>query len=234
MKPLDYFFDNPASGEGHFPQKFCTLFSVLVRLVLGPLFRYRAYDREILDALPEGTGFIVAANHRSYLDPVFVMSVMRPRPVRFMAKEEFLNLNSALARIAAWVGVFPVRRKAADMSAVKRAVRMLKRGEPVGIFPEGTRIRSKDQEVTYHKGVAFMAQLAKVPVVPLRLWNTELISPKGARMFRCPKIILRFGEPLSLDDEQFASLPKDEQHAAFTNALMERVYSMEMPTTKPR
>jgi 1-acyl-sn-glycerol-3-phosphate acyltransferase len=230
MRPLSYFYDNPASGEGHFPQRFCTFFAGLIRVVFTPLFRYRAYDLQVLDSLPKDSGFIVVGNHRSYLDPVFVMNVLRPRPIRFISKEEFLNINPALTRLAAWAGVFPVRRNTADMLAIKRAVRMLKRGEPVGIFPEGTRIRFKDQEVVYHEGVALIAQLAKASVVPVRLWGTDKICPQGSALFRCPKVTLRFGEPLSLDEERFASLPKDERHTAFTNAVMERVYSLEFPT----
>jgi 1-acyl-sn-glycerol-3-phosphate acyltransferase len=229
VKPLSYFYDSPASGEGHFPQRFCAFFSGLVRVIFSPVFRYRAYGLQMMDSLPEGSGFIVVGNHRSYLDPVFVMSVLRPRPIRFVAKEEFINVHPVIARFAAWVGVFPVRRNTADMSAIKRAVRMLKRGEMVGIFPEGTRVRFKEQKVVYHEGVALIAQLAKVPVIPVRLWGTERIRPSGTALFRCPKITLRFGEPLSLDEERFASLPKDERHAAFTNAVMERVYALDPP-----
>jgi 1-acyl-sn-glycerol-3-phosphate acyltransferase len=231
MKPIDYFYDNPSSGEGHFPQKFCTFLAGLMRVIIRPLFRYKFYDLEKLESLPKDSGFIVVGNHRSYLDPVFVMTALRPRPIRYIAKEEFLNFNPIIRRLAAWAGVFPVKRNSADMSAIKRAVRMLKRGEPVGIFPEGTRVRSADQEVRYHEGVAFIAQLAKAPVVPIRLWNADKIWPKGAKFFRLPKITLRFGEPMSIEDDRFAALPKDERYEAFTKAVMEQVDSMELPTT---
>ena len=229
MKPLDYFFDTTSSGEGRFPQRFNTFFSGLVRVVLGPLFRYKAYNQDKLASLPVDSGFIFALNHCSYLDPVFVMSVMRPRPVRFICKEEFFTFNSIIGRLAAWVGAYPVKRNAADMSAIKRSVRMLRRNEIVGIFPEGTRIRSADQEVVYHEGVALISSLAKVPVVPLRIWNTDKIQPPGSRFFHCPKVLLSFGEPLSIEEERFASLPKDERYAAFTNEVMKRVYELEFP-----
>ncbi|MDR0350437.1 MAG: 1-acyl-sn-glycerol-3-phosphate acyltransferase [Coriobacteriales bacterium] len=230
MKPLDFFYDNPASGPGHFPQRFCTFFAAAVRAVFGLLFRYKIYGLdEALSKLPEGEGFLIVGNHRSYLDPVFVMSALRPRPVRFIAKEEFLDIHPAIARFAAWVGAFPIKRNTADLTAVKRAVRMLKRGEPVGIFPEGTRIRHEGQVPVYHEGAAFIARLAKVSVLPVRIWNTELIKPPGTRLFRCPKVILRFSEPLSLDEERFASLPKDERSAAFTTAIMTQIYTTPNP-----
>jgi 1-acyl-sn-glycerol-3-phosphate acyltransferase len=155
------------------------------------------------------------------------MAVLRPRTVRYISKEEFLTINPALTRVAAWCGVFPVKRNSADMSAVKRSVRMLKRGECVGIFPEGTRIRFKGQVPTYHQGVALIAQLAKAPVVPFYLSGTNKICPEGKRIFRCPKVTVRFGEPLSIEDAQFADLEKDERYRAFTDELMRRVYALD-------
>ena len=229
MKPLDYFYDTPSSGQGHYPQKFCTFFCLLARIVFGILFRYKAYGQDKLKDLSEGTGFVIAGNHRSYLDPVFVMSAMRPRPIRFITKEEFFSFSPIIARFAAWVGAFPVKRNAADMSAVKRSVRMLKRNEILGIFPEGTRIRFEGQEVTYHEGVALISSLAKVPVVPVRLWGADKIQPPGSRIFHCPKVTLCFGEPLSIEEERFAALPKGERFSAFTNEVMKQVYELEFP-----
>jgi 1-acyl-sn-glycerol-3-phosphate acyltransferase len=229
MKPVEYFYDTPSSGEGHFPQKFCTVLFGLIWFFFKILFRYKAFNKEQLEKIPAEKGFIFAGNHSSYLDPVFVMAVMRPRAIRYISKEEFLLINPALTRVAAWCGVFPVKRNTADMSAVKRAVRMLKRGELVGIFPEGTRMRFAGQESTYHEGIALIAQLAKVPVVPLYIDGAGRICPEGKRLFRLPKVTVRFGEPLSLEDSQFIDLEKDERYKAFTEEVMRRVYDLKPP-----
>jgi len=229
MKPLDYFYDTPSSGDGHFPQKFCILFMGVLRVVFGLAFRYKAYDLDKIKEQFKDEGFIIAGNHCDYFDPLFVMSVWRPRPIRYLAKEEFFKNSRIVARGTSWLGILPVKRGTSDMTAIKRAVRLLKRGEILGIFPEGTRVRSKDQEVTYHEGIALIASLAKVPVVPVRLFNTDKIKPKGSRFYRFPKVVLRFGEPVSIEEERFESLPKAERYAAFTNEVMRLVYDLELP-----
>jgi 1-acyl-sn-glycerol-3-phosphate acyltransferase len=227
VKPLDYFFDTSASGEDRYPQRFCSFFLVLIKIAFTPLFRYRSLDRKHVLNLPPGQAAILAANHRSYLDPLFIMSELRPHPIRFMGKEEFFQIHPAISRMAAWVGTYPVKRNTSDMSAVKRSIRMLKRGELVGIFPEGTRIRFAGQIPVHHQGVALIAQVTDVPVIPIRIWGTERICPEGKRFFRTPKVSLRFGEPLRISDEPFASMPKDQRNEAFTEEVMRRIYDLE-------
>jgi 1-acyl-sn-glycerol-3-phosphate acyltransferase len=227
VKPLDYFYDTPSWGEGRFPQRFNAFFNILVKLVFTPLFRYKAADSEIVQMLPAGKGAIIAPNHRSYLDGVFILSVLKPRPVRFMGKEEFFQVNPVLSRFAAWVGAYPVNRGTADMKAVKRSIRMLKRGELVGIFPEGTRIRREGQEVTYHEGVALIAAMADAPVIPVRIWGSERISPVGKRFFRPSKVSMRFGQPMYITDPPFDTMPKEQRYPAFTEAVMQSLYKLE-------
>jgi len=227
VKPRSYFYDNPASGPGHFSQHFAAFFFGLVRVVFKVLFRYQAAGLEVLDQLPAGQGAILASNHRSYLDPLFVLALLRPRPIRYMSKEEFFQVNPIVGRGASWLGVYPVKRDSADMTAVKRSVKMLKRGELVGIFPEGTRIRFPGQVATYHPGIALIAAMADAPVIPLRSWGTERIRPPGKKIFRTPQVTLRFGQPLRITDEPFASLPKEQRFPVFTEAIMQRIYELE-------
>ncbi|MDR2493029.1 MAG: 1-acyl-sn-glycerol-3-phosphate acyltransferase [Coriobacteriales bacterium] len=225
MRPLDSFYDSPAEGPGHYPQRFCSFFFVLVRVVFGLLFRVRSYDTH---HVRPGVSYLVAGNHRSYLDPVFVMMAMRPRPVRYMAKEEFFKVR-AIARLASWVGAFPVKRDAGDMQVVKRSVAMLKRGELVGIFPEGTRGRDASKARELHEGVAVIARLAKCEVVPVRIWGAERIAPPGSRRWHFPRITLRFGEPMSLAEARYEALDKPERLSAFTADVMKAVYALEDP-----
>jgi len=226
MKPLDYFYDNPSSGVGHFPQRFCKFFFFLVRVVFGIAFRYQLADKQVVSELPPGQGAIIVGNHRSYLDPVLVMAAFRPRPIRFMAKAEFFAVHPIVARATAYLGAFPVNRGSADMVTIKRAVRMLKRGEVIGIYPEGHRQRLPGQPVVHHEGIAMISALANVPVIPMRIWGTDRIKPAGKKMFRLPKVSMRMGQPININDEPFASMPKKERNTAFTEEVMRRVYEL--------
>jgi len=229
MRPLDYFYDKPINQGKGTPRIFDHLFAGIIKLVFTPAFRCKVRGATEIRALDEG--FILAGNHRSYLDPLFVMIAMRPRTVRFIGKEEFFKIKG-IRRLASWAGVYPVKRGKGDVKAVKRSVAMLKRGEIVGIFPEGTRGRGKDVvdgQREAHEGIAVIASLAKARVVPLRLWNTEKISPEGSKRWHFPRIKLAFGEPMSLNDPAYAELDKNEKMQRFTQDIMTAIYSLPEP-----
>jgi len=226
MRPPDHYYDAPSQGKGRYPQWFAHFFFGLVRIVFTPLFRYRAYNADFVKDAPPEKSYILAGNHRSALDPVFLISVVRPKHVRFIAKEEFFS-NAFFSHLFALVGAFPLKRGSADMKAIKRSVAMLKRGECLGIFPEGTRVRDASQPSTYHEGIALIAHLSKADVVPVRIWGNDRIRPAGSKRMHFPRITLRFGEPLSF--EPYEALPKEERFTAFTTAVMDALYALENP-----
>lgn len=226
MKPLSYFYDNPINMGKGTPRIFDRILAVLVHIVFTPAFRLKTRGAKGIRELDEG--LILAGNHRSYLDPLFVMQAMRPRTVRFIGKEEFFKIKG-IRRAASWAGVYPVKRGAADIKVVKRSVAMLNRSELIGIFPEGTRGRGEDiveGERSAHEGVALIANLAKCRVVPFRLWNTEKISPKGSRRWHFPTVRLSFGEPMSLDDPAYEGLERNEKLELFTRDIMSAIYAL--------
>lgn len=226
MRSLESFYDGALEDAGRCSRWFNTFFCGLARIVLKPLFRYRFYDADNLRHLPSDTPYIIAGNHFSNLDPVFVMLSLRPRRIRFIGKEELFR-NPIIGRMGAWVGGFPVKRGTPDRTAIRRAVTILKRGELLGIFPEGTRVNPSQQESESREGIALIAQMSKVPVIPVRIWGTDKIKPKGSRGMQFPRVVLRFGEPI--DIEQFAHVPKAERFAAFTEEVMKSIYGMEHP-----
>src|SRR3954464_4915063 len=142
--------------------------------------------------IPDGP-VILAANHRSFLDP-FVIGVCLRRPVYFVAKKELFD-----NRLQGWflncLGAFPVRRGESDEDSVQTALELLERGQAVVIFPEGTRIRSGSLGKP-KRGVGRMALESGAPVVPVALTGTERARSRGLRI-KPVKVSLRFGRALT-------------------------------------
>ena len=118
----------------------------------------------------------------------------------------------------------PITRGSADRVAIQRATDLLKHGEPVGIFPEGTRQAagaSTDEPSEGHSGVAFIAMRAGVPVLPVGISGTERALPRGAKLPRFPRVTVRYGEPVR--PEEFTEGTKKERMQAMTAEIMRRI-----------
>src|SRR5215208_996328 len=172
-----------------------------VRAVVRPAillyFRLRRLGRE---HIPSG-GVILAANHRSFLDP-FAIGTSNPRPIYFVAKQELFRYP-----LVGWflncMGAFPVRRGASDEESVATSLALLERGEAVVIFPEGTRIRSGSLAKP-KRGVGRLALESGAPVVPVAVTGTERARSRGLRI-KPVKVSLRFGRPLTFPRARGAS-----------------------------
>ena len=165
----------------------------LARGVLQPFchlyFRLSRIGREHIPA--EGP-FIIASNHRSFLDP-FVIGMMARRPLYFMTKKEaFIN------RPAAWLlsslGAFPIDRGSSDQEAMATTRAILERGDGVLIFPEGTRTRPGPLGRP-KRGIGRLALDTGAPVIPVAIIGSEAVR-KGWRI-RPHKVRIRAGAPLT-------------------------------------
>jgi len=156
----------------------------IARIILTPIYFPRMINR---DKIPKKGKVIVYANHASWWDPV-ILGVLLPRPVHFMAKEELFK--SAIGR---WfftnIGAFPVKRGSADLSAVKKALKLLKHGKVFGIFPEGTRIKTGELG-TFLRGVAGIAHHSRAPIIPVAIHHNKY------RLF--VRVTAVVGEPVDL------------------------------------
>ena len=118
--------------------------------------------------IPPKGPFLVIANHESYLDPVAVGTAL-PQQIFFMAKKELFDIP-IFGFILRKLGAFPVRRNEVDITSLKTALKHLKDGKVVGVFPEGTRLKSLGE---FHLGAAALAIKAGVPVLPVGLINVR-------------------------------------------------------------
>jgi len=167
-----------------------------VRATLGKLVPLLFSTRVIgAERIPAG-GALLAGNHVSYLDPVLLWCVS-PRPVHFMAKSE-LFVKGFIAWLLPRLWSFPVNRGEPDRTAIVTATELLKSGELVGVFPEGSRREADVDEAVgeAHGGAAFIALRAGVPIVPVAFLGTERAMPRGASLPRPLKVTIVVGEPI--------------------------------------
>lgn len=156
----------------------------LCRLVFKLLWRFTAAGAE---NVPRTGAVIVACNHLSYLDPV-ALGIGLPRMVTYLAKKELFEIP-VLSFFVRGCGAYPLDREAGGVAAVRAALRVLKEGRCVGIFPEGTRNLSG---VAAEKGgAAFLAALSGAPVVPAAVAGT-----KNAKHFAQIRVV--YGKPMSI------------------------------------
>ena len=177
------------------------------------LFRLKAFGTE---NLPEDTGFVLAANHTSNMDPwPLGMPIWPSRYLRFMAKSELFN--PVMAPFLRAGGAFKVRRGEGDVEAMRTAIDLVRGGEIVVMFPEGTRRAKglrKKHTARAHTGAARIALSAEAPLVPAAIAGTD-------RLTRLGPLRVAFGEPLDLSDLKGL----DQKHAAAeaTERLMARI-----------
>lgn len=191
----------------------------LTKAVLTPLLR--VFYRVRVDGranVPKRGPVILASNHRSFLDSLFIPLVIGRR-VTFVAKAEYFD-----SKKTAWffrgVGQIPIRREGGSASegALAAATDVLANGGAFGIYPEGTRTRDGFTHKG-HTGVARLALQTSAPIIPVGLIGTHECQPtdkKLPRLFR--RVTIRFGAPLS--PGRYASDPEGIACRQLTDEVM--------------
>jgi len=193
-------------------------FAYVVRATFGTLISAMFRTRVVgIENVPASGGVVLAGNHISYADPTLLW-IRSPRPVHFMAKAELWH-SAVFGWFLDQVWAFPVKRGESDRAALTRAAAYLKAGEPIGVFPEGTRNRDGGAEA--QGGAAFLALRSGVPVVPVGIAGTDRISPAGTKGFRFPKVVISFGAPI--DPASIPAGGKKERVEAMTIEIMRRI-----------
>lgn len=160
--------------------------------------------------IPKGPA-IVCANHSNYIDPVLVaFSFGRENLIHFMAKKEILSAP-ILGPILKKCGVFPVDRDNSDIDAIRTAMKCLKSGEKILIFPEGTR-RNRDNAVEAKTGAVRIASKMQVPIIPVCI-------PRRKKIFG--RVHINIGEPYYVEGSTH------EDFLRLADELMDRINSMQ-------
>jgi 1-acyl-sn-glycerol-3-phosphate acyltransferase len=187
---------------------------LLKRIILGPVLHafFRPWVRGE-EHIPETGGAILASNHLSFSDSIFLPLVVKRR-VTFLAKADYFTGTGIKGRLTAGffrgVGQLPVDRSGGQASeaALRTGLRALRRSELLGIYPEGT--RSPDGRLYRGKtGVARLALEAKVPVLPVAMIDTDKVQPIGKLVPTIGRVGVVIGEPLDfsrydgMEDDRF-------------------------------
>jgi putative phosphoserine phosphatase/1-acylglycerol-3-phosphate O-acyltransferase len=181
------------------------LVQTFVRPELLPWVRF---DIDGVERIPAAGPAILAANHRSYFDPLALGATLarRGRAVRFLGKREVFDAPVIGSLVRAMGGIRVERSTGSDQPLVEAAA-ALAAGELVAILPQGTIPRGPaffDPELQGRWGAARLAAETKVPVVPIGLWGTERVWPRSERLPRLwnlthpPTVRVRVGEPVAL------------------------------------
>jgi 1-acyl-sn-glycerol-3-phosphate acyltransferase len=176
------------------PRWFLELCRPLVWGLARGLFRIRFVG---VEHLPPAGPVVLAPNHVSYMDPVLV-TIPIHRPLHYMTLEPFFRVRG-LGLLIRWCRAFPVSEDQADRRAVRTALRVLRAGEPLVIFPEGG--RSPDGRLQPFRPGAFrLALQAEAPVVPATIAGAFEAWPVGRRLPRPRRITVTYHPPLTRKD----------------------------------
>jgi 1-acyl-sn-glycerol-3-phosphate acyltransferase len=189
---------------------------VILRLLLRVFCRWRVEGRE---NVPSQGAAILACNHLSLIDPPIVGTMVTPRKLFYMAKAELFR-SRPLRWLITRLGAYPVRRGTADRRALQQTLNILKAGELVLVFPEGT--RSEDGNLQPPElGIALLVAQARVPVIPVALTGTNHVLPRGSSIPRPAHVQLRVGKPITFDD--LSARPDREEMQQVAERIMREI-----------
>lgn len=148
---------------------------------------------EGLEKVPPGGAYVVAPVHRSIVDS-FAVAGLTKRRLRYMGKDSLWRYRP-IGKVLTALGGFPVHRGLADREALRRCEEVIAGGEPLVMFPEGTR-KSGPEVMELFEGAVFVAARAGVPILPVGIGGSEEALPKGSRLPRRSKMRMVVGDPI--------------------------------------
>ena len=199
-----------------------TWYWLFKHVLIGPFLRiWNRPETSGLDNIPASGGAVAVSNHLSVFDS-FYFPLLVKRRITFLAKKEYFTTPGLIGRIQAWffttVGQVPVDRNDPDAAqlAIEAATSLVRDGEIVAIYPEGT--RSPDGRLYKGKtGAARVAIATGVPLIPVAMFGTRKANPVGSWILRPVKVGMSIGEPIhprEFLESQGLALDPDSYEAA--------------------
>ncbi len=170
------------------------LIQLTLRIIFNLLYRVEKID---LHKVPPRGSFVLCSNHISYLDPVIIGAYI-PRYTYFMAKKELYN-NKFLSSLVTFLNAFPVDRRTLSRKTISKSFKILKEGNILGVFPEGT--RSTDGVLRKgKKGIGFLSAYSGSSVIPVAISGTNKIVQKPHKRIFFPKVRLIVGDVIEVKE----------------------------------
>ncbi len=182
----------------------------LIRIYDSVFYGFKKPDNSMV---PREEGLIVCANHPGLKDPIYIAESMN-RKLTFMAKKELFK-NKLFGKLLLSLGAFPVDRGANDITAVKTAIKLLRGGHALLMFPQGTRSK-KDDNTPGKQGAVRLALLTGAKILPVGLSDNN-------RIFK--KVHIKIGEPIDYSEFKKQKLT-EEDYDRLTKELMDKIYSL--------
>ena len=194
---------------------FYTLTKIVISLPIRILFKTRMYGR-----IPKKGGFIVASNHDSFLDH-FIFPAMIKRRITYLAKAELFEKPVSNFLFTNWGGIPVYRGEGKAEEMFRAAIKHIKSGGLMGIYPEGT--RSPDGTLWKgHSGVARLALMTGRPVIPVGMIGSFEALPKGKTWPRFTQVKMRIGKPM--DFSVYKGMHDDREITRkVTDSIMEAI-----------
>lgn len=191
--------------------KFYNFIKGLAAIIFRIIYRIEVHGNE---NILEDSKMIVCSNHIHNFDPILVAIAIKNRQVHFMAKKELFT-NKFFGSFIKKLGTFPVDRNGADLSAIKKSLKILKDKKVLGIFPEGTRV-TEEKKPEVKPGVAMIALKSKAPVLPVYIESTYKIFSK---------IDIYIGQPMDLSNKKEGKMSM-EDYKSLSNVILNEIYRL--------
>jgi 1-acyl-sn-glycerol-3-phosphate acyltransferase len=192
----------------------------VVEIVCRLYWRVEIRGRE---NIPKSGAYVIAPVHRSNIDTLLAGCLTRRR-IRFMGKDSLWKYRWSGALFSS-LGAFPVHRGSPDREVLRVCEEAVRGGEPVVLFPEGTRQSGPALQPLF-EGAAFVAARAGVPIVPVGIGGSEGAMPKGSKRVRPVKVVMVVGEPIPAPPRSERSRVSRRAVAELTEELAVRLQAV--------